>query len=157
MSETRNGGRRFLREALAASLNLNGQAGSPLRATTSQYLPAILRTHSLTESMFTFFLEVRWLLRCERHAITPYLRTLTNEWGIIRTRRYPVKLRTMHPGTVTLSEGIMRYIFPNRLLKNSASLSCSFGLFGLSGRSGLFSSSSSSYSTKQTRQTEQTR
>ena len=46
---------------------------------------------------------------------------------------HPVKLRAIHPGSVTLPKGIMRYILSIRMLKKSASLSCSFGLFGLSG------------------------
>lgn len=96
----------MLREALAASLNLNGQAGSPLRATTSQDLPAVLRAHPLTESMLTLFLEVRWLLRCKRHTITPCLKKLTDERGIIGAEVHPVKL-AVSPGTITLHKTIM--------------------------------------------------
>ena len=36
-----------------------------------------------------------------------------------------------------MSKGIMKYILSNRMLKKSASLSCSFSLFGLSGLSRL--------------------
>jgi len=60
--------------------------------------------------MFTFFLEVRWLLRCKRHAITPCLRTLMDDRGIIGTGWHPVKLRAIHPGTVTMTKGVMKYI-----------------------------------------------
>jgi len=67
-------------------LNLYGQARSALRATTSQDLPAILCAHPLAESMLTLFLEVRRLLGCKRHAITPCLRRLSDERGIIGRR-----------------------------------------------------------------------
>jgi len=56
-----------------------------------------------------------------------------DERDIIGTPRHPVKLRAIHSGTVTLPKGILRYILSGRMLKKSASLSCSFGLFGLSG------------------------
>jgi hypothetical protein len=36
-------------------------------------------------------------------------------------RRYPVKLRAIHPETVTLPKGILRYILSDRMLKQSAS------------------------------------
>jgi len=70
----RNGGGKFLREALASVPDLYGQAGPPLRTATSQDLSAVLCAHPLTKSMFTFLLEVRWLLKCKRHTITPGLK-----------------------------------------------------------------------------------
>ena len=58
--------------------------------------------------------------------------------GIIGTGWHPVKLRAIHPGTVTMPKGVMKYILSNRMLKKSASLSCSFSLSGLSRLIGLF-------------------
>ena len=58
--------------------------------------------------------------------------------GIIGTEWHPVKLRAIHPGTVILPKGVMKYILSNRMLKKSASLSCSFSLFDLSRLIGLF-------------------
>ena len=71
--------------------------------------------------MFTFFLEVRWLLRCKRHTIIPCLRTLMDDRGIIGTGWHPVKLRAIHPGTVTMPKDVMKYILSNRMLKKSLS------------------------------------
>ena len=71
--------------------------------------------------MLTFFLEVRWLLRCKRHATTPCLRRLTGEHDIIGMGWHPVKLRAIHPGTITLPKIIMRYILSRRMLKKSDS------------------------------------
>jgi len=56
-----------------AWLDLYSQAGPPLRTATSQDLSAIFRAHPLTKSMLAFLLEVRWLLKCERHKMTPGL------------------------------------------------------------------------------------
>lgn len=56
-----------------AWLDLYSQAGPPLRTTTSQDLSAIFRAHPLTKSMLAFLLEVRWLLKCKGHKITPGL------------------------------------------------------------------------------------
>ena len=73
-SGAHNGGQDSFVQPWSASLSLYCQASSPLGATTSQDFPAILRAHPFTESMLAFFLEVRWLLRCKRHASAPCLR-----------------------------------------------------------------------------------
>jgi hypothetical protein len=44
-----------------------------------------------------------------------------DECGIIGTGWHPVKLRAIHPGTVTLRKSVMRYIISNRVLKESLS------------------------------------
>jgi len=41
--------------------------------------------------------------------------------GIIGTGWHPVKLRAIHPGTVTMTKGVMKYILSNRMLKKSLS------------------------------------
>jgi len=46
--------------------------------------------------MFTFFLEVRWLLRCKRHAITPYLQHSWTQGYYYRDGVVPCQT-TCHP------------------------------------------------------------
>jgi hypothetical protein len=43
-----------------------------------------------------------------------------DEWGIIGTGWHPVKLRAIHPGTVTLRKSVMRYIISKQSVEKVA-------------------------------------
>ena len=55
----------------AVGSELDRQPSPSFGASTSQDPTPIFRAHALTETMFAFLLEIRWLLRCKGHGAPP--------------------------------------------------------------------------------------
>jgi hypothetical protein len=87
--------------------NLDRQTGSTLRSTPSQNLSAVLCAHAFTESMFAFFLEIRWLLIRKRHTIHSFTKKI-RERAHYRDEGIPCQTGISRPIEVTTTDSEYR-------------------------------------------------